>query len=85
MVTLQNIIELFSEDGAIQIWVDGDIYEFPYFSSIPDEVLNIGIESIDNPFYNTTIGHPLCVNFISDDFYDYKSFKEEFKDYLISE
>lgn len=84
MVTVRIIKELILGLDTLQIFIydTSDLYEFPN-CEIPEELLDMKINSIDNPTLNT-IPTPMCLNLeIEDNFDDYEAFKEEFKEFLI--
>lgn len=85
MVTVGMIKDLILALDTLQIYVYGvcDAYEFPK-CEIPEEILDMTLNSIDNPALNLTAS-PICLNLdIEDNFDDYDAFKEKYKDFLVN-
>lgn len=83
MLTVYNLLELFTENGPVQFYINGKFYEFEP-NWIPDEIMDMTISSIDNPCYYAN-PHALCINLDEEDFEDLYGFEQKYKDLLISE
>ncbi len=81
-IRVKDIINLIYGCHVVQIWIDGDTYEFPTYE-LPKELDDMVVETIDDPYNYSAVG-PLCINLLKGtNFDDYEEFKETNKEYLI--
>lgn len=80
-IKVRDILDLIICCQYVQIWVNGDIYEFPV-CELPREVKDMVVETIDDPCCYAE-PHPLCLNLLVDENFDnYEEFKNTNKEYL---
>lgn len=79
-----DICDLFCDSSDIHVYVVDAETTFCFDSdNLPDELSDVEIDSIDNPYFNSGELVPMCFNVSEENFEDFEQFKAEYVDSIV--